>query len=70
MDLIQIIEDNIDGLYEINGLLTQLNKLEAHDSIVSFILISSLFLEQLAKNVWLKKEYAKTLDWQTNVMSQ
>lgn len=48
MDLIQTIEDNLVALYDIKGFLTHVNKPEAPDSIVSFILDFELFLEQTA----------------------
>lgn len=55
MDLIQTIEDNFVALYEIKGLLAQMNKPEAPDSFVSFILDFEPFLEKISQNVRLKK---------------
>lgn len=59
MDLIKTIKDNLVVIYDIKGLLTQLNKPEVPDSIVSFILNFELFLDQTAQNARLKKESAK-----------
>lgn len=61
VDLIQTIEDNLGTLYEIIGLLAQLNKLEAPNFIVNFILDFELFLEKTPQIVRLKNESTKRL---------
>lgn len=68
MHLIQTIEDNHDALIEVNGLLSKLNKPEAPDSIVNFVLDFEPYLEQNTQISRLKKESASRLDQRTKAM--
>lgn len=46
MDLIQTIEDKPIALFEMQGLLSKLNKQETLDSIVDFVMDFEPFLRQ------------------------
>lgn len=60
MDLIQIIEDNLASLFEVEGLLSKLNKPDVSDSIVNFVPYFEPFLKQTAQIIKLKKESASS----------
>lgn len=70
VDLFHTIKDNPTIIYEIKTLLKKVNNPKTPDYIAGFILDFEPFLEQTAKNVRLKKEFACRLDQQTNVISQ
>lgn len=68
MDLVQNLEDNLATIFEVKGLLSQLNKLEEPDSINNFVLDFDPFLEQIAQVVNLKRESSSNLDQRTEVI--